>query len=462
MGSEHITPITIIILLVFAVMAVIALGAVLLGLVHMFASAIPASFISQVEQWREDMRMWWHGLLAKLPWVDEREDSESDEDDLNAQATRLLAMLPMVAVLTDDSGRVLRANPKAYQFGVVDDDVIIDERIAQAVAQVRHTGGSTVLQVVTQTPKRYEQRLDDEDEHGASEHGVSASLSDETALRIEVSRRNWLDVTVGSLGSGLVAVLIRDTSAARRFARVQEDFVTNVSQRLLEPMRALKSLGDDLSQDDAEIDQVMASAGKVHDYASVTAHILDDLLLLIQAQTPIDDTHGEVVDINDVVRGAVDDMGQMVQYARVEVRVRYSQTIHVEIDAHQVRAAVACLLANGIIYSPSGSSVDVVIDTVDAVQSASGNGRVARVRVIDRGVGIATQDLPHVFKRFYRGSNQPHWPGRDDIEHGGASGGVGLGLAIVKHVALTHGGSALAWSRPGSGSTFTLTVPALP
>ena len=250
MGSEHITPITIIILLVFAVMAVIALGAVLLGLVHMFASAIPASFISQVEQWREDMRMWWHGLLAKLPWVDEREDSESDEDDLNAQATRLLAMLPMVAVLTDDSGRVLRANPKAYQFGVVDDDVIIDERIAQAVAQVRHTGGSTVLQVVTQTPKRYEQRLDDEDEHGASEHGVSASLSDEAALRIEVSRRNWLDVTVGSLGSGLVAVLIRDTSAARRFARVQEDFVTNVSQRLLEPMRALKSLGDDLSQDD--------------------------------------------------------------------------------------------------------------------------------------------------------------------------------------------------------------------
>lgn len=486
MGSEHITPITIIILLVFAIMAVIAIGAVIVGFAHMFVSVIPQSLVERVHDLRDDAQDWWRKVTAKLPWHDDIEDDDEDHDDLNAQATRLLAMLPMVAVLTDETGSVLRANPQAYQFGIVDEDTIVNPEIAQAVAAVRHSGGSTTLQVVTQTPKRYEHASEEATGFdGADADSADADSADDSAVSIEVSRRNWLDITVGSLGSGLVAVLIRDTSAARRFARVQEDFVSNVSARLLEPMRALQRLGDDLTQDDVDIDQLMASASRVHDYASVTAHILDDLLLLIQAQTPIDDQHGELVDLNDIVRDAVGDMQAMAQHAAVGVRVRYSEPITVVVDRHQVEAAVACLLANGIIYSPSGSTVDVVIDTTDgtvgarsvgeyagadargrvdarggaARGGAQGHVRMARVRVIDRGVGIEAEDLPRIFRRFYRGSLQPRWPGRVDIEHGGASGGVGLGLAIVKHVALTHQGTAIAWSRPGSGSTFTLTLP---
>jgi two-component system sensor histidine kinase SenX3 len=71
--------------------------------------------------------------------------------------------------------------------------------------------------------------------------------------------------------------------------------------------------------------------------------------------------------------------------------------------------------------------------------------------VTDQGMGIADKDLERVFERFYRA----------DPARSRATGGTGLGLAIVKHVATNHGGEVSVWSVEGSGSTFTLRLPAL-
>jgi two-component system sensor histidine kinase SenX3 len=70
--------------------------------------------------------------------------------------------------------------------------------------------------------------------------------------------------------------------------------------------------------------------------------------------------------------------------------------------------------------------------------------------VADEGEGIAPEHLPRLTERFYRVD-----PGRSR-----AGGGTGLGLAIVKHVAANHGGDVKLWSMPGTGSTFTLRLPA--
>lgn len=71
------------------------------------------------------------------------------------------------------------------------------------------------------------------------------------------------------------------------------------------------------------------------------------------------------------------------------------------------------------------------------------------VRVIDHGEGVPKADLPRIFERFYRGSNQNER----------TTDGIGLGLAIVKHAALAHHGDVTVWSAPGQGSTFTLSLP---
>ena len=70
--------------------------------------------------------------------------------------------------------------------------------------------------------------------------------------------------------------------------------------------------------------------------------------------------------------------------------------------------------------------------------------------VTDRGIGIAKEDQERVFERFFR----------VDKARSRATGGTGLGLAIAKHVAANHNGSISLWSKIGTGSTFTLRIPA--
>jgi two-component system sensor histidine kinase MprB len=96
--------------------------------------------------------------------------------------------------------------------------------------------------------------------------------------------------------------------------------------------------------------------------------------------------------------------------------------------------AVNNLLDNAARHSPPGGSVEVVLD-------AQG------VRVHDHGTGIEEADLPHVFDRFYRGSNSR------------SRQGSGLGLAIVRQVAEQHGGSVSAANAPDGGAVFTLHLP---
>jgi two-component system sensor histidine kinase SenX3 len=72
------------------------------------------------------------------------------------------------------------------------------------------------------------------------------------------------------------------------------------------------------------------------------------------------------------------------------------------------------------------------------------------IAVTDRGIGIAPEHQQRVFERFFR----------VDPARSRATGGTGLGLAIVKHVLANHGGEVRLWSSPGTGSTFTMRLPA--
>ena len=105
--------------------------------------------------------------------------------------------------------------------------------------------------------------------------------------------------------------------------------------------------------------------------------------------------------------------------------------------------ALANLVSNAIAYSPNGSSVSI---------SRRRRGDNIEIAVTDRGIGIDAADQERVFERFFR----------VDKARSRATGGTGLGLAIVKHVAANHNGTIRLWSQSGTGSTFTLSIPAYP
>jgi two-component system, NtrC family, sensor histidine kinase KinB len=107
-------------------------------------------------------------------------------------------------------------------------------------------------------------------------------------------------------------------------------------------------------------------------------------------------------------------------------------------DAEQMERVIVNLVRNALKYSGPDEPVNVRLDQDEAE---------ATVTVTDRGVGIAAEDAPHVFERFYQ------------ADTGYKAEGLGLGLYITKLIVEAHGGKTWLESELGKGSSFTFTLP---
>jgi signal transduction histidine kinase len=107
-------------------------------------------------------------------------------------------------------------------------------------------------------------------------------------------------------------------------------------------------------------------------------------------------------------------------------------------DAERLAQVITNLLANAVQYNKTNGEVGI---------SAKLQGSMILLTVSDTGPGISTEDLPHVFERFYRADSSR------------SSGQTGLGLAISKAIVEAHGGSIEVSSRLGAGTTFTVVLP---
>lgn len=367
------------------------------------------------------------------------DDDDDDDDELDFETVRVLSVIPGLTVVVDEHDEVLQASTDTYRLGIVNDECLVNDRILQAVHSVRESGGSRSCELVTQTPDRFASEY----RFGEGEDEGQATVRHESGDGMVVfTRPNWLKVTVGQISDTKTLVIINDVSEEHRFAQVREDFVENVTEQLLQPTRALETLGEDLEQDDVDVSQILVEASRVRDYASHLSHLVADLLLLIKAQSKVVPNRDNLVNLLDQVHVAAKVMAPLAEKSDVRVIVNGADDIMVHAEAEQLQGALIKLIENAIDYSPAHRAVGIAV-------SKAKDGKHAVVRVVDQGCGISREEQPRIFERFYRGSNQSSRTGD----------GVGLGLAIVKHVALTHHGSVSVWSTPGQGSTFTFSLP---
>jgi signal transduction histidine kinase len=129
----------------------------------------------------------------------------------------------------------------------------------------------------------------------------------------------------------------------------------------------------------------------------------------------------------------------------VEVRLEAAGPVTVRGEERPLRQLFLNLVSNAVKFTDAGM---VTLRVGPPVEGEDGERRV-EVSVQDTGTGIAPEELPRVFDRFYRGD-----------EARARAGGTGLGLAIARMVAERHGGAIRAESEPGRGSTFTVRLPA--
>ena len=162
------------------------------------------------------------------------------------------------------------------------------------------------------------------------------------------------------------------------------------------------------------------------------------------ARAPVDlplDLRCEPLDLTEIARDVVMDMQALSERHRI-VLVGDSGATG-EWDRGRLERAVANLLENAVKFSPDGGDVVVQVGTCQETES----GEWAVLTVTDHGVGIAPEELPQVFSRFYRGANV------------GAIAGSGIGLASVQQVVSAHGGRVSLESEPGRGTTVRLELP---
>jgi len=219
--------------------------------------------------------------------------------------------------------------------------------------------------------------------------------------------------------------------------QTQQRLVADVSHELRTPLTTIQGNLDLLRRGAADDPEMRRDALRaIGDETARMRRMVNDLLLLAQADAGLK-LYLQPVELDtlllDVYRQA------QVMNGSVTVRLGAEDVALVLGDADRLRQLLLNLVVNALKYTPAGGEVVLGMRRSDGW---------AQISVQDTGVGIAPEDLPHIFERFYRAD-----PSR------GRSGGSGLGLAIALWIAQAHGGRIEVESGLGKGSTFILWLP---
>ncbi len=218
----------------------------------------------------------------------------------------------------------------------------------------------------------------------------------------------------------------------------QQQLVANISHELRTPLTTIQGNIQLLNQhQDMEEEERSAIFRDVNNEVYQMKRLIDDLLLLAQADRGLQ-VDKEPFEFNDlfleVYREAkAMSTGQSIRLGNVDVGTIFG-------DRHRLKQLFLNLAQNAVRYTPAGGEI------VFSWQKEN-NWAVAFIK--DSGIGIAPENLPHIFERFYR----------TEKARSRAGGGTGLGLSIAQWVAEAHRGTIEVESEPGQGTTFTVRLP---
>lgn len=248
---------------------------------------------------------------------------------------------------------------------------------------------------------------------------------------------------------GRLAAAFNDMSAHR--ARLEEQrkvMVSDVAHELRTPLSNIRGWLEGAQDGVAEADATFVSS--LLEEALQLQHIIDDLQDLSAADAGALRLHPEPVRIDELLAHVVAAHQAQADAAGVGLGVGlaegHEQVPELTADPVRLRQAIGNLVSNAVRHTPAGGRV-----TLRAYAAGSGgaDGTVV-MEVADTGSGIAPEDLPYVFDRFWRAEKS----------RSRRTGGSGLGLAIVRKLVEAHGGTTGVTSKAGQGSVFTLRLPA--
>ena len=345
----------------------------------------------------------------------------ADEDELNIR-TILGAMRDGLAVI-DADGRVRLLNRASRELFAIDED--------RAGANLLQTFRDTLLvEAVTRTLRTGQTATESINLRGDSIRG---------------DRR----ITITSLPmpeDGGAVVLFHDVTQLQQLEQVRREFVSNVSHELRTPLSIFRGYLETLiDEPDLALDERERILRVMEKHSMRLHSLVDDLLSLARLEAPNPQLNFAPLAIGEWLGHVANEWEKKAAAKQLRIVSEIEDDLpSVMADEPRIEEIIHNLLDNAVNYSRPGGRI-----TLGAARDGAEN---VVISVRDEGTGIATDDLPRIFERFYRA----------DKARSREVGGTGLGLAIVKHIAQLHGGSVEAESQLGRGTTMRVSLPITP
>jgi PAS domain S-box-containing protein len=348
--------------------------------------------------------------------------------ELRAQFGRLEAILRSTAdgiLVTDSEGQILQANPVAQAW--------LTQTLSPAEASLLQDTAQSLARRADQHPVELLELT------GLDLELIAAPIVEPTTKVLEPDPGE-LDRTIHREPAAVV--VIHDISHLKALDRMKTRFVSNISHELRTPITTIKLYAHLMQR---QPDRWREHLSILAQEANHQVQLVEDILQISR----IDAGRLEMAPQPT----ALDSLADIVIASHQAMANRKGLTLQHSseepgpvalVDPKRMTQVLNNLIENAIRYTPSGSTVTVHTFTQEA------EGRVwATTTVTDTGMGIAEEDVPYVFDRFYRGSAAQSMQ----------IPGSGLGLAIVKEIVELHGGRVTVETREGIGSTFTVWLP---
>jgi len=241
------------------------------------------------------------------------------------------------------------------------------------------------------------------------------------------------------LAETLNAMLARIESSLTRISQ----FTADASHELRTPVALMRTRAELALRRERTEAEYVETIEQLHQELVRTSDLIEKLMLLARSDSGAEMLHRSPVDLGEIVRDVVRQTAALAEQKQLALTAEVTgDAIMVDGDTQFLRQLFVILIDNAVKYTPAPGKVTVTL---------SDSGDEAIVSVADTGIGIEAAELENIFDRFYRA----------DKARSRESGGAGLGLAIGRWIAESHGGSIVAESVPGKGSTFRVRLPRL-
>ena len=360
--------------------------------------------------------------LASVHSQSELADALRGHDD--SQSREVIDWHPDGLLFVDEFGQVVLLNRASRSLARITDEQPVGKPVNQISANAELNqllGKLTASSVRNRRATVY---------HNLVEDGMSTTLAI-TVIHVS-SEKN----------PGAILLVLRDASQQKQAEKARDDFLHQVTHEFRTPLSNIRAYTETLMEGILEDrDAQRECLNVINAEAHRLGRLVEEVLTASQLEVGTARLRLDEVDLARLLQHAVQELQASADEKEIELCLELPPKVpRIQGDKDRLAVVLNNLLGNAIKYTGSGGNVTLVCED---------RGRELEITVTDSGLGIAEEDLPHIFDKFYRS-------GSDAVQN---LPGTGLGLATARQIVRLHGGEITIQSKPGEGSRFAMTLP---